>query len=206
MLNISTWISWHLDILDSEEGFPSWLHLWNLDEKNTTLFTSLKVFVVFDSTKVCWKQQKQNKQTLSLILHQKLSKSIYYRVLEIDPPPLSTQISANQGGAYYQELFRIWIWGVRLLTWFSSRFCLRIQPISQKNRLRRSEGGALINFWFWESELRGCAYWGGVYFQLLRAGYMSFAIPSPAMSGDCRNRCDGRNGQNQWRMCNQRFI
>ena len=54
-----------------------YLHLWKLGKEKTLLFTSLKVFVVFDSTKVCWKQQKQNKQTLSFILHQKSSKSIY---------------------------------------------------------------------------------------------------------------------------------
>ena len=53
------------------------LHLWKLDKEKTALFTSLKGFAVFDPTKVCWKQQKRNKQALSFILHQKSSKSIY---------------------------------------------------------------------------------------------------------------------------------
>ena len=53
------------------------LHLWKLGKEKTLLFSSLKVFLVFDSTKVCWKQQKQNKQTLSFILHQKSSKTTY---------------------------------------------------------------------------------------------------------------------------------
>ena len=44
--------------------------------KNTTFYFA-ESFCCFDSTKVCWKQQKQNKQTLSFILHQKLSKFIY---------------------------------------------------------------------------------------------------------------------------------
>ena len=53
------------------------LHLWNLGKENTHPFTSLKVFVAFDSTKLCWKQQTQNKQSHSFLLHQKSSKSIY---------------------------------------------------------------------------------------------------------------------------------
>ena len=43
--------------------------------ENTEFFSSRKVFDVFGKTKVCWKQQKQNKQTLNLILQQKISKS-----------------------------------------------------------------------------------------------------------------------------------
>ena len=53
------------------------LHLWNLGKEKTQPFTSLKVFVAFDSTKLCRKQQKQNKLTLSFLLHQKSSKFIY---------------------------------------------------------------------------------------------------------------------------------
>ena len=45
------------------------LHFWNLDKEKTQLFTSLKVFVAFVSTKVCWKLKKQSKQTLNFILH-----------------------------------------------------------------------------------------------------------------------------------------
>jgi len=47
-----------------------------LDKEKTQLFISLKVYVAFASTKVCWKQTKQNKQTLNFILHKKTSKSI----------------------------------------------------------------------------------------------------------------------------------
>jgi len=39
-------------------------------------FTSLEVFVVFNSTKVNSRAKKQNKQDLFFILHQKASKSI----------------------------------------------------------------------------------------------------------------------------------
>ena len=46
------------------------------DKRKTQLSVSLKVFVVLDSTKVCWKQQKQNTRTLNFILHQKSLKSI----------------------------------------------------------------------------------------------------------------------------------
>ena len=53
------------------------LHLWKLGKEKATLFTSLKVFVVFDSTKMFGNQQKRNKQTHSFILHQKSSKTIY---------------------------------------------------------------------------------------------------------------------------------
>ena len=52
------------------------LHLWNRDKKKPSFFISLRVFVILDSTKVCWNQRKGNKQTLSFILHQKSSKSI----------------------------------------------------------------------------------------------------------------------------------
>ena len=55
----------------------SCIHLWELGKEKTVLFTSLKVFVVFDSTKMFGKQQKRNKQSHSFILHQKSSKSIY---------------------------------------------------------------------------------------------------------------------------------
>ena len=40
--------------------------LWKLGKEKTLLFTSLKVFVVFGSTKVYWKQRKQNKQISQL--------------------------------------------------------------------------------------------------------------------------------------------
>ena len=53
------------------------LHLWKLGKEKTQLFTSLKVSVAFVSTKVYWKQNKQIKQTLNFVLHQKSSKSIY---------------------------------------------------------------------------------------------------------------------------------
>ena len=39
-------------------------------------FTSLEVFVVFNSTKVNSREKKQNKQELFFILYQKTSKSI----------------------------------------------------------------------------------------------------------------------------------
>jgi len=47
-----------------------------LGNEKTQLFIPMKVFVAFSSTKLCWKQQKQNNQTLNFILHQKTSKSI----------------------------------------------------------------------------------------------------------------------------------
>ena len=42
------------------------LHLWNLGKEKPALFTSRKVFVVFDSTKVCWKQQNHGTSTNQL--------------------------------------------------------------------------------------------------------------------------------------------
>ena len=47
----------------------------NVGEKQF-FFTSLEVFVVFNSTKVNSREKKQNKQGLFFILHKKTSKSI----------------------------------------------------------------------------------------------------------------------------------
>ena len=57
------------------EGLPTSLEF---GQEKTTLFTPLKAFVVFDPTKVCWKQYKQNTQTRNFSLHQKPSKYIYW--------------------------------------------------------------------------------------------------------------------------------
>ena len=116
---------------------------------------------------------------------------VRFRTLSIFPKYVSTAIPLHSSiitmGYYPYELSRrcetpffkhpeFGKLGVRLLTRFSLRFCLRIHHISQKKiRLRRSEGGALINFWFWESELRGV--------RLLRGASIPFCLVLRPMVG-----------------------
>jgi len=74
----------HISIFSMSVSMASWISnmgggrggALRKTKRKTQLFTSLKVLVAFVSTKVCFKQKKQNKQTLNFVLHPKTSKSI----------------------------------------------------------------------------------------------------------------------------------
>ena len=76
-------ISWHLDILDSEGGFPSWVHLWNSDEKNQHFLLHWK-FSLFSTQQKCVRNNRNKTSRLSTLFctqnHQNSFTSLRERV------------------------------------------------------------------------------------------------------------------------------